>query len=148
MNSFRGPDNDAPLTVGEADSSRGVLRMLTCGAVDSGKSTLIGRLLHETGQILDDEMAALVADSKVHGTLGENVDFALLVDGLEAEREQSIAIDVAARFLRLEACLYRQRCAGARAIHPEHGDWCFAGGTRGSGGRCPRRPPGADRAPR
>lgn len=100
MNSFRGPDNDAPLTVGEADSSRGVLRMLTCGAVDSGKSTLIGRLLHETGQILDDEMAALVADSKVHGTLGENVDFALLVDGLEAEREQSITIDVAARFFK------------------------------------------------
>lgn len=84
----------------EFASARGVLRLLTCGAVDSGKSTLLGRLLHEAGQILDDEMMSLVADSKIHGTLGENVDFALLVDGLEAEREQGITIDVAARFFK------------------------------------------------
>jgi bifunctional enzyme CysN/CysC len=76
----------------------GLLRFLTCGSVDDGKSTLIGRLLHEAGQILDDHMAALTRDSVRHGTTGGDVDFALLVDGLQAEREQGITIDVAYRF--------------------------------------------------
>ncbi len=91
-----------PDTALAADSevARGVLRLLTCGAVDSGKSTLLGRLLHEAGEIFDDEMISLVADSKIYGTLGDDVDFALLVDGLEMEREQSITIDVAARFFK------------------------------------------------
>ena len=75
-----------------------LLRFITCGSVDDGKSTLIGRLLYDTRQIFDDQMASLEADSKRVGTQGQNVDFALLVDGLAAEREQGITIDVAYRF--------------------------------------------------
>ncbi len=75
------------------------LRLLTCGSVDDGKSTLIGRLLYEQSLILDDQLAALERDSKKHGTDGDNIDFALLVDGLEAEREQGITIDVAYRYV-------------------------------------------------
>jgi bifunctional enzyme CysN/CysC len=74
------------------------LRFLTCGSVDDGKSTLIGRLLYEEQLILDDQLAALERDSKKHGTVGDEIDFALLVDGLEAEREQGITIDVAYRY--------------------------------------------------
>jgi bifunctional enzyme CysN/CysC len=77
---------------------RPTLRFLTCGSVDDGKSTLIGRLLYEQKLIFDDQLAALERDSKKHGTDGENIDFALLVDGLEAEREQGITIDVAYRY--------------------------------------------------
>ncbi len=76
----------------------GLLRFLTCGSVDDGKSTLIGRLLYDTKLIFDDQLAALQRDSARHGTAGEHIDFALLVDGLEAEREQGITIDVAYRF--------------------------------------------------
>ena len=75
-----------------------LLRFITCGSVDDGKSTLIGRLLYECRQVHDDQLAALEADSKKWGTQGEAVDFALLVDGLSAEREQGITIDVAYRF--------------------------------------------------
>ena len=75
-----------------------LLRFITCGSVDDGKSTLIGRLLWETLQIFDDQIIALQADSKRHGTQGSDIDFALLVDGLTAEREQGITIDVAYRF--------------------------------------------------
>ena len=75
-----------------------LLRFITCGSVDDGKSTLIGRLLYESKQIFDDQLAALESDSKRHGTQGEKIDFALLVDGLSAEREQGITIDVAYRF--------------------------------------------------
>jgi bifunctional enzyme CysN/CysC len=80
-----------------ADQAQGkdLLRFITCGSVDDGKSTLIGRLLHDSKLIFDDQLAALVKDSKRHGTTGEDIDFALLVDGLEAEREQGITIDVA-----------------------------------------------------
>lgn len=78
--------------------SIGLLRFLTCGSVDDGKSTLIGRLLYDTRLILDDQLVALERDSKRHGTTGESMDLALLVDGLEAEREQGITIDVAYRF--------------------------------------------------
>ncbi len=74
------------------------LRFLTCGSVDDGKSTLIGRLLYEQKLILDDQLTSLTKDSKKFGTVGEDIDFALLVDGLEAEREQGITIDVAYRF--------------------------------------------------
>ena len=76
----------------------GLLRFLTCGSVDDGKSTLIGRLLYETKAIFEDQLAAVEADSKRHGTQGEAVDLALLVDGLAAEREQGITIDVAYRY--------------------------------------------------
>ncbi len=76
-----------------------LLRFITCGSVDDGKSTLIGRLLWESHQVFDDQLTALQADSKRHGTQGQDIDFALLVDGLAAEREQGITIDVAYRFL-------------------------------------------------
>ncbi len=75
-----------------------LLRFITCGSVDDGKSSLIGRLLWESHQLFDDQLAALQAESKRHGTQGDNIDFALLVDGLTAEREQGITIDVAYRF--------------------------------------------------
>ncbi|MDN5928725.1 MAG: sulfate adenylyltransferase subunit CysN [Hyphomicrobiales bacterium] len=75
-----------------------LLRFLTCGSVDDGKSTLIGRLLYDTKLIFEDQLSALERDSRKHGTAGDDIDFALLVDGLEAEREQGITIDVAYRF--------------------------------------------------
>ena len=75
-----------------------LLRFITCGSVDDGKSTLIGRLLWESKQVFDDQLSVLQADSKRHGTQGSDIDFALLVDGLAAEREQGITIDVAYRF--------------------------------------------------
>ncbi len=75
-----------------------LLRFITCGSVDDGKSTLIGRLLFEAKTIFEDQLTTLEKDSKKHGTTGEEIDFALLVDGLEAEREQGITIDVAYRF--------------------------------------------------
>ena len=78
--------------------TRTALRFLTCGSVDDGKSTLIGRLLYEQNLIFDDQLAALDRDSKKHGTTGADVDYALLLDGLEAEREQGITIDVAYRY--------------------------------------------------
>jgi len=75
-----------------------LLRFITCGSVDDGKSTLIGRLLYDSRLVLDDQMTALTRDSKAVGTRGEEIDFALLVDGLAAEREQGITIDVAYRY--------------------------------------------------
>jgi len=81
-----------------ASTEKSLLRFLTCGSVDDGKSTLIGRLLYETRQIYDDQLATLERDSRKHGTTGDDIDFALLVDGLEAERQQGITIDVAYRF--------------------------------------------------
>ena len=79
-------------------STRSLLRFITCGSVDDGKRTLIGRLLYESKMIFEDQLAALEADSKKVGTQGGELDFALLVDGLAAEREQGITIDVAYRF--------------------------------------------------
>lgn len=78
--------------------TKDLLRFLTCGSVDDGKSTLIGCLLHDSKVIFEDQFSALAADSKRHGTTGDDLDLALLVDGLEAEREQGITIDVAYRF--------------------------------------------------
>ena len=86
------------LAAPDPDGPGDLLRFIACGSVDDGKSTLIGRLLHETHSIPDDQMAALARDSRRHGTTGGDIDFALLVDGLEAEREQAITIDVAYRF--------------------------------------------------
>src|SRR5262245_20129095 len=88
-------DIEAYLQVHEHKS---LLRLLTCGSVDDGKSTLIGRLLYDAKMIFEDQLAALVADSQRVGTQGDALDFALLVDGLSAEREQGITIDVAYRF--------------------------------------------------
>ncbi len=90
----------APATTTTAVSdATGLLRVMTCGSVDDGKSTLIGRLLHDTQNVLDDQATQLAADSVRHGTAGDAVDYALLLDGLEAEREQGITIDVAYRFI-------------------------------------------------
>jgi bifunctional enzyme CysN/CysC len=83
-------------TAGKPEKS--LLRFLTCGSVDDGKSTLVGRLLFDSKLIFEDQLLALERDSRKYGTLGDDVDFALLVDGLEAEREQGITIDVAYRF--------------------------------------------------
>ncbi len=82
----------------QQQSQQELLRFITCGSVDDGKSTMIGRLLWESSQLLDDQVAALKKDSKRFGTQGDDIDFALLVDGLAAEREQGITIDVAYRF--------------------------------------------------
>ena len=89
-----GPETLAP--------NKGLLRFLTCGSVDDGKSTLIGRLLYDSKLIFEDQLAALEKDSRKHGTVGDDIDFALLVDGLEAERQQGITIDVAYRFFNTE----------------------------------------------
>ena len=82
----------------EAHENKSLLRFITCGSVDDGKSTLIGRLLYDSKMIFEDQLAALESDSKKVGTQGDSIDFALLVDGLAAEREQGITIDVAYRF--------------------------------------------------
>ncbi len=81
---------------------KSLLRFITCGSVDDGKSTLIGRLLYDSKMIFEDQLAALESDSVKHGTQGQEIDFALLVDGLAAEREQGITIDVAYRFFATE----------------------------------------------
>jgi bifunctional enzyme CysN/CysC len=89
-----------------AQERKSLLRFLTCGSVDDGKSTLIGRLLYDSQLLFEDHLAALEKDSKKHGTTGDDIDFALLVDGLEAEREQGITIDVAYRFFATEKRKY------------------------------------------
>jgi bifunctional enzyme CysN/CysC len=86
----------------EVHQHKTLLRFITCGSVDDGKSTLIGRLLYDSKMIFEDQLATLEADSKKMGTQGQNIDFALLVDGLAAEREQGITIDVAYRFFATE----------------------------------------------
>ncbi|MDX3899582.1 MAG: sulfate adenylyltransferase subunit CysN [Sphingobium sp.] len=86
----------------ETHQHKSLLRFITCGSVDDGKSTLIGRLLYDSKMIFEDQLAALEADSKRVGTQGQEIDFALLVDGLAAEREQGITIDVAYRFFATE----------------------------------------------
>ncbi|HXV21566.1 MAG TPA: sulfate adenylyltransferase subunit CysN [Desulfuromonadales bacterium] len=82
----------------KTQEEKSMLRFITCGSVDDGKSTLIGRLLWDSKMVFEDQLAALEADSKRVGTQGENIDYALLLDGLQAEREQGITIDVAYRF--------------------------------------------------
>ncbi len=94
-----GDDIDAYLA---GHAAKTMLRFITCGSVDDGKSTLIGRLLYDSKTIFEDQLAALEADSVRMGTQGANIDFALLVDGLAAEREQGITIDVAYRFFATE----------------------------------------------
>ncbi|KPA99890.1 sulfate adenylyltransferase subunit CysN [Ahrensia marina] len=86
----------------KSHEEKSLLRFITCGSVDDGKSTLIGRLLYESKMIFEDQLASLEADSKKSGTQGDQIDFALLVDGLASEREQGITIDVAYRFFSTE----------------------------------------------
>lgn len=95
----RAHDADAAVAAYLAQhETKGLLRFITCGSVDDGKSTLIGRLLYESHALFSDQLSALQADSRRHGTQGEDIDYALLMDGLSAEREQGITIDVAYRF--------------------------------------------------
>ena len=84
----------------KSHEEKSLLRFITCGSVDDGKSTLIGRMLYESHMLFDDQLSSLKTDSKKIGTQGEEIDFALLVDGLAAEREQGITIDVAYRFFQ------------------------------------------------
>lgn len=86
----------------KAHENKDMLRFLTCGSVDDGKSTLIGRMLYDSKMIFDDQLAAVEGESKKYGTTGEKIDMALLVDGLQSEREQGITIDVAYRFFATE----------------------------------------------
>ncbi|HYN77198.1 MAG TPA: sulfate adenylyltransferase subunit CysN, partial [Lamprocystis sp. (in: g-proteobacteria)] len=90
----------------DGQRNKETLRFITCGSVDDGKSTLIGRLLYESKSIFDDQLQALESDSRHYGTQGEKVDLALLVDGLQAEREQGITIDVAYRFFATDRRRY------------------------------------------
>jgi bifunctional enzyme CysN/CysC len=92
------PAAASPTATNIAAPQRSLLRFITCGSVDDGKSTLLGRILHETGAVFEDQLEALKRDSARFGTTGEDVDYALLVDGLSAEREQGITIDVAYRY--------------------------------------------------
>ena len=96
-------DIEAYLT---AHQHKSLLRFITCGSVDDGKSTLIGRLLYDSKMIFEDQLSALESDSRKVGTQGGEIDFALLVDGLAAEREQGITIDVAYRFFSTETCKF------------------------------------------
>jgi len=97
------PDIDAYL---RSHRNKGLLRFMTCGSVDDGKSTLIGRFLYESKMLFEDQLAALEADSKKVGTQGGELDYALLLDGLAAEREQGITIDVAYRYFSTERRKY------------------------------------------
>src|SRR5580693_3242130 len=87
------------LEFADQGQSKDLLRFLTCGSVDDGKSTLIGRLLHDSKLVFEDQLSTLAKDSVRYGTTGDDIDLALLVDGLEAEREQGITIDVAYRYV-------------------------------------------------
>src|SRR6478735_2996016 len=99
---------DAPDIAGylAQHESKPRLRFITCGSVDDGKSTLIGRLLYESKNLFDDQLSALARDSRRHGTQGEDIDYALLLDGLDAEREQGITIDVAYRYFSTDKRSY------------------------------------------
>ena len=102
-NSLITNDIDAYLNMHQ---NKSLLRLITCGSVDDGKSTLIGRMLYESQMLFDDQLSALKNDSKKLGTQGDEIDFALLVDGLAAEREQGITIDVAYRFFSTDKRKY------------------------------------------
>ncbi len=108
-----------------AQQHKSLLRFLTCGSVDDGKSTLIGRLLHDTRQIYEDQLSSLHNDSKRHGTQGEKLDLALLVDGLQAERARAGHHHRRGLSLLLDrkAQIYHRRHPGARAVHAQYGHW-------------------------
>ena len=120
----------------------GVLRFLTAGSVDDGKSTLIGRLLYDTRSILADQLAAIERTSRRRGG---PLDLSLLTDGLIAEREQGITIDVAYRYFATAASqVHHRRRAGPRAVHAQHGDGRVDGAARDPAGRCTPRHRRAD----
>ena len=104
----------------DQDEKKDLLRLLTAGSVDDGKSTLIGRLLFDSKKLYEDQLDALERDSKRIGNAGDNIDYALLLDGLKAEREQGITIDVAYRFFYKQTEIYHCRYSGSRTIYPKH----------------------------
>jgi bifunctional enzyme CysN/CysC len=118
-----------------------LLRFITCGSVDDGKSTLVGRLLYESKQVFDDHLSALTKDSLRFGTQGSQLDFALLVDGLHAEREQGITIDVAYRFF---ATPRRRFIVADTPGHEQYGHWRFDGRAGHFTGRCAQGCPDAN----
>ena len=123
-------------------ATRDLLRLATAGSVDDGKSTLIGRLLYDTKSVLADQLSAVEAATLARG--GGEVDLALLTDGLRAEREQGITIDVAYRYFSTATPRVRaRRHPGARAVHAQHGDRRV---HRRAGDRARRRPQGCARA--
>lgn len=121
-------DIDAYLAQHERKS---LLRFITCGSVDDGKSTLIGRLLYDSKMIFEDQLAALEADSRRVGTQGQEIDFALLVDGLAAEREQDHDRRRLSLLHHRKAQVHRRRHAGARTIYAQHGHRRFYRRPRG-----------------
>ncbi len=98
MNAHSRPDESEFAALLQQQESKSLLRFIACGSVDHGKSTLLGRLLFESQQVFDDQLDVLATDSRKFGTLGADLDFSLLLDGLAAEREQNITIDIAHRF--------------------------------------------------
>ena len=108
----------------EKHEHKSLLRFITCGSVDDGKSTLIGRLLYESKTLFEDQLETVTSDSKKWGTQGKNIDFALLVDGLAAEREQGITIDVAYRFFSTDS---RKFIVADTPGHEQYGHWRLHG---------------------
>ena len=133
---------------GDGGTDRALLRFLTCGSVDDGKSTLIGRLLYDADADPGRPARSVAsANSRRFGTTGDDIDFSLLLDGLEDERQQRITIDVAYRyFATRQARLHRRRHAGPRAVHPQHGDRRLDRRSRRAAGRCPQGRAAADQA--
>ena len=125
----------------DGSQKKDLLRFITCGSVDDGKSTLIGRLLLDAGAIYDDQISALQVDSERHGTNGTDIDTALLLDGLEDERHQGITIDVAYRYFTTgPPKVHHRGHARSRAVHAEHGNRCVDGRSCNHfGGRNERR---------
>lgn len=112
----------------DKDEQKDLLRFLTAGSVDDGKSTLIGRLLFDSKKIYEDQLDALERDSKRMGNAGEHIDYALLLDGLKAEREQGITIDVAYRYFSTNNRKFIiADTPGPRAVHPEYDHGWFHG---------------------
>ena len=116
--------NDSTLDIKaflDKDEQKDLLRLLTAGSVDDGKSTLIGRLLFDSKKLYEDQLDALERDSKRMGNAGDHIDYALLLDGLKAEREQGITIDVAYRYFSTNnRKFYHCRYSGTRAVHTQH----------------------------
>lgn len=105
----------------DQDEKKDLLRLLTAGSVDDGKSTLIGRLLFDSKKLYEDQLDALERDSKRIGNAGDNIDYALLLDGLKAEREQGITIDVAYRYFSTNKRKFIiADTPGHRTIYPKH----------------------------
>ena len=133
----------------KAHENKSLLRFITCGSVDDGKSTLIGRLLYESKMIFEDQLTTLEQDSKKVGTQGENIDFALLVDGLAAEREQGITIDVAYRFFATEHRKFIVAdTPGHEQYTPQYGNRCLHGRFGSVADRCAPRCSNPNKTPR